>query len=154
MPRLHDAPSQSRKTVEPFGQQDQPDVLNEDGFTPPPPLDMPPGQIDGLDSLQAERFRELDGLSPRSDDSGMMHLRLPGLTTTTELAMAAMQYLPTPLIVLSSLKTVVLANEAMGRLLGFDHANEDGSDDGKSTLERLRGQTLSQVGIDMIQDGR
>ena len=62
-----------------------------------------------------------------------------------EVALAALQYLPTPLIVLNSLKTIVLANEAMGRLLGLHDTDTVG--------DELKGQSLSQIGIDMISDG-
>ncbi|EQK99227.1 ATPase-like, ATP-binding domain protein [Ophiocordyceps sinensis CO18] len=64
-----------------------------------------------------------------------------------------MQYLPVPVIVLNNLKTVVLANEAMGKMMGTVTDDVD-QDDATATLERLRGQTLSQVGIDMLQEGR
>jgi hypothetical protein len=66
-----------------------------------------------------------------------------------------MQYLPYPLLVLGSLKTLVLANEAMTRLLGIEDRDGDSvSEDGLTPTERLRGQTLSQLGIDMLQEGR
>jgi hypothetical protein len=66
--------------------------------------------------------------------------------TATEIAFAALRYLPTPVIVLTSLKTVALANEAMGRLLGLHQG-------AASATDALKGQTLSQIGIDMVQDG-
>ncbi|KAF4635155.1 hypothetical protein G7Y89_g2948 [Cudoniella acicularis] len=66
-----------------------------------------------------------------------------------------MQTPPYPLIVLNAYKTTVLANVAMGRLLGIeDGVEETISDDGNGPLERLRGQTLNELGIDMLQDGR
>jgi PAS domain-containing protein len=69
----------------------------------------------------------------------------------TEIAFAALQNLPMPLIVLSSLKTIVLANEAMGRLLGL--RRDSASSQQESVIDVLQGQTLSQIGIDMLQDG-
>lgn len=69
----------------------------------------------------------------------------------TEIAFAALQNLPMPLIVLSSLKTILLANEAMGRLLGLHPDARSGQQE--SVTDILRGQTLSQIGIDMLQDG-
>ena len=56
-------------------------------------------------------------------------------------------------------KTVVLANEAMGRLLGMLGEEEEEDDNAgqnvaSMVLGRLHGQSLSQVGIDMLQDGR
>jgi PAS domain S-box-containing protein len=86
-----------------------------------------------------------------------LHIDIPQLPMAAELALAALQYLPTPLVVLSSLKTILLANEAMGRLLGL--ANEDEHDNGalpdnfRTITDVLKGQTLSQMGIDMMQDG-
>lgn len=86
----------------------------------------------------------------RKDSGGSMHLDLPHRPLPAETALAALQLLPTPLIVLSSLKTVVLANEAMGRLLCL-HDNPDLPYD--SITDTLHGQTLSQIGIDMVSDG-
>lgn len=79
-----------------------------------------------------------------------------GLISPAELAVSALQYLPTPLVVLNSVKTVVLANEAMARLLGVDETDEEHmpGDDRISALHKLRGQTLSQLGIALLQDGR
>lgn len=74
-----------------------------------------------------------------------MHMDLPQTPAVPDTALAALQFLPTPLLVLSSLKTIVLANEAMGRLLGVS--------DTSATLDSLKGQSLSQIGIDMISDG-
>lgn len=89
-----------------------------------------------------------------SDPDSAFRLAMPSISPG-QLAFSAMQCLPVPLLVLNSLKTVVLANEAMGRLLGLIPEDEDlHSDETPSMLERLRGQSLSQVGIDMIQDGR
>ncbi|TWU73933.1 hypothetical protein ED733_004379 [Metarhizium rileyi] len=81
-------------------------------------------------------------------------LRLPIPTITAgQLAFSAMQYLPVPVIVLNNLKTVVLANEAMGRMMGL---TSETAPPGAvaAALDHLHGQTLSQVGIDMLQDGR
>lgn len=56
-------------------------------------------------------------------------------------------------MVLNNLKTVVLANEAMGRMLGIVTEDSD-EEDVSATIEHLRGQSLSQVGVDMLQDGQ
>lgn len=86
-----------------------------------------------------------------------LQINLPQLPMATEIALAALQYLPTPLIVLTSLKTIILANEAMGRLLGLDNQDNGGMEEppnnGNTVTEMLKGQTLSQIGVDMIQDG-
>jgi len=75
------------------------------------------------------------------------------MPAAAEVALSALHYLPTPLLVLSSLKTIVLANEAMGRLLGMrEHAQNLHSEE-ETITDLLRGQTLSQVGVDMISDG-
>ncbi|KIW92319.1 uncharacterized protein Z519_07303 [Cladophialophora bantiana CBS 173.52] len=73
---------------------------------------------------------------------------LPHLPMASETALAALATLPTPILVLSSLKTVVLANSAIARLLGVDQ-----DDPGFSVGDFLKGQTLSQLGIDMFADG-
>lgn len=83
-----------------------------------------------------------------------LQLQMPSVTPG-QLAFSALQFLPVPVLVLNSLKTVVLANEAMGRLLGLI-AEEDATsrEETSSVLEQLQGQSLSQVGIDLVQDGR
>lgn len=131
------------------------------------------GHIEGLESHTTSSV-ELDGASmatgkpdrgtaseerPRShkNNSESLSVRIPKQSTGTEMALAVLQYLPTPILVLSSLKTVILGNEAMGRLLGLDVSgalrNEGGSED-KTVTDVLRGQSLSQIGIDMLQDGQ
>ncbi|KUJ24103.1 uncharacterized protein LY89DRAFT_12234 [Mollisia scopiformis] len=131
---------------------------DEEYIRPMSPLQMPPGQIDGLESIKADTLLSSRGQSPRrgSRNSSLLHLDILSFPTPAQLAMSALQYLPYPLLVLGSLKTLVMANEAMVRLLGIeDDVEEDtASDDGMSSLDKLRGQTLSQLGIDMIQDGR
>lgn len=101
--------------------------------------------------------RDGPALSPREDRSSCSSSPLPPPTaciTAGQLAFSAMQFLPVPLLVLSSVKTVVLANEAMGRLLGMAPELAEEREEVPSVMDRLRGQTLSQVGVDMLQDGR
>ncbi|KAK3077415.1 hypothetical protein LTS18_010317, partial [Coniosporium uncinatum] len=97
--------------------------------------------------------------SPGSIRSQTMSIPTSMTPSTTAASLTALQYLPVPLLVLSSLKTVVLANEAMGRLLNIDltalsiqegRSPEDGF---PSSSEALRGQTMAQLGIDMLQNG-
>jgi len=83
-------------------------------------------------------------------------MHMPTTPSAAEVAFTALQYLPMPTIVLSSAKTVVLANEAMGRLLGIG-ARERG-DEGQlgmtpSVTDVIFGQSLSTLGIDMLQGG-
>lgn len=73
--------------------------------------------------------------------------------TPGQLAFSTLQFLPVPVLVLNNLKTVVLANEAMGRLMGMSSDSNDG-DDLAHGVGSLTGQSLSQVGIDMLQNGR
>lgn len=80
--------------------------------------------------------------------AGPLHTDIPQLPMAADIALAAMQYLPTPVIVLSSLKDVLFANEAMGRLLGLQHAAG-----GRSATSILKGKSLSQIGVDMVSDG-
>ncbi|KAI0126916.1 ethylene receptor [Xylariales sp. AK1849] len=87
--------------------------------------------------------------SRRSQSASPFRLAMPYISPA-QLAFSAMEFLPVPLLVLNNLKTVVLANEAMGRLLGLPTRPHELY----SALDQVRGQTLSQVGIDMLQDGR
>ena len=103
------------------------------------------------DSLESEYFKLRDR-SERSPDSihsndSSMQMR----SSTAMASLAALQYLPVPLIVLSSTKTIVVANEAMGRLLGIDF--ESTVTDQMSVSESLRGQGMNELGIDIIQNG-
>ena len=78
-----------------------------------------------------------------------LHIDLHHTPMAAEIALAALSTLPTPILVLSSSKTVLLANAAVGRLLGVD---QDGSG-GNIVTDLLKDQTLSQLGIDMVSDG-
>ncbi|KAI1497667.1 hypothetical protein F5X99DRAFT_421220 [Biscogniauxia marginata] len=89
----------------------------------------------------------------RSASASPFRLPMP-LISPGQLAFSAMQFLPVPLLVLNNLKTVVLANEAMGRMLGLASNSDDHQKDGASITDVLRGQTLSQVGIDMLLNGK
>ncbi|KAK0118097.1 hypothetical protein ONS95_012402 [Cadophora gregata] len=131
---------------------------NDDEYERPmSPLHMPPGQIDGLESLQADNYRKSRGQSPtrRNSSDSLLHLDIPRIPLAADLAMSALQYLPYPVMILNSMKTLVMANDAMGRLLGIEDQDGDVvSDDGTSVSDKLRGQTLNQLGIDMLQEGR
>ena len=107
-----------------------------------------------------------DNASPRR--SAGLSIRLPPPQVKADLAFAALQYLPMPVLVLSRAKTVMLANEAMGRLFGIEVPGNldrkvegeavpppDSSDDveSKSATDVLFGLTLAQLGVDLLQNG-
>lgn len=104
---------------------------------------------DSVETLSTKSSRDsFVAGSTTPSKSTPFHIQIPHLPLSTEIALAALSTLPTPLLVLSSLKTVLLANNAIAKLLGVGH------DDPSTTItDLLRGQTLSQIGIDMVSDG-
>ncbi|GAB7364411.1 hypothetical protein MBLNU230_g4953t1 [Neophaeotheca triangularis] len=95
-----------------------------------------------------------------------IHIPPHQLQGTSDMAFTALQYLPMPVLVLSSQKSIVLANEAMGRLVGIDlTAEQQGADKNVAELstkesvehqtptEILQGATLGELGIDLLQNG-
>ena len=106
------------------------------------------------------RGNERPRISRAKTSSQASSLRISKPAPPAEAALKALQYLPIPLLVLSSMKTIVLANEAMGRLLGLstdgDSADLHHLGDGGETsgVDLLLGQSLSQIGVDMIQSGQ
>ncbi|KAF2132795.1 putative histidine kinase HHK6p [Dothidotthia symphoricarpi CBS 119687] len=86
--------------------------------------------------------------STHSSDSFSSHMLPP---SATMVSLTALQYLPIPLLVLSAQKTITLANEAMGRLLGIDFESIALHD--FSISEALQGKSVGQLGIDILQDG-
>jgi hypothetical protein len=109
--------------------------------------------IEGIEPLESGYFnlRDRSEHSPGSIHSNDSSIRMGQSSSTAMASLAALQYLPIPLIVLSPEKTVVVANEAMGRLLGIDF--ESTANEGMSVSESLRGQGMSELGIDIIQHG-
>ena len=96
-------------------------------------------------------FNIRDAGSPASDHSdGSLPIHLSPPTSTTMASLTALQYLPIPLLVLTSSKTVCLANEAMGRLLGIDF--ESTVSQGMSVTESLQGRSVGDLGIDILQN--
>jgi len=74
-----------------------------------------------------------------------------------ETALSALRFLPVPLLVLSSMKTVVLANDAMGRLFGLTGYSSEGLDEQEedaSAGNPFLGKTVNQLGVDIVQDGQ
>lgn len=66
-------------------------------------------------------------------------------------SLTALQYLPVPILVLDASKTVCIANEAIGRLLGIDF--ESIVNEGLSITECLQGKTMGELGVDILQNG-
>ncbi len=117
---------------------------------------MSPSPQSGDNSQLANEIRRS---SESARSSPPTFVNIPKLASPADTAFTALQYLPTPILVLSSSKLVILANEAMGRLLGLaqfgalQRVHDDGDVQGLSVTEVLWGQTLSQIGVDMLQDG-
>lgn len=86
--------------------------------------------------------------SPNSIRSDPLSIHTPSYTMAS---LAALQYLPVPVLVLSSEKRVIVANEAMGRLLSIDF--ESTAVHGFSISEVLQGKTMGELGIDILQNG-
>lgn len=92
--------------------------------------------------------------------SSSLSVDIPKLPSAADAAFSALQYLPTPLMVLSTNKTIVLVNEAMERLLGLDsleelnHSSGEEGQESAPVTDMLLGQSLSQIGVDMVQDGQ
>lgn len=85
-----------------------------------------------------------------------MSIEMPAAQSALDISMTAMQYLPMPIMVLSQYKTVVLANESMGRLLGIDDISADPSSDHSQPLvvnDVLRDTPVRALGIDLLQGG-
>lgn len=121
---------------------------------------------DGYFDLAAFAPRSRDGSPATSDRRSSMSIQMPPSHFAVDLAFTALQYLPVPLLVLSSTKAIVLANEAMGRLLGIDTSpshQSDGSADGHdlarlhsslpNATDVLHGLSVGALGIDLIQNG-
>ncbi|PVH98193.1 putative histidine kinase group protein-like protein [Periconia macrospinosa] len=80
-----------------------------------------------------------------------MSIAISSTPSPTMAALTALQYLPIPLLVLSAQKTVVLANEAMGRLLGIEF--ECTATSGITVSDALEGKGMAELGVDILQNG-
>ncbi|KAF2869340.1 putative histidine kinase HHK6p [Massariosphaeria phaeospora] len=102
---------------------------------------------------EPDSYFDLEDRSARSPSPSRSHdaisIDIPSNTFIASLT--ALQYLPIPLLVLSSARTVVLANEYMGRLLGIDF--ESTATEGSSITEVLQGKDIGELGIDILQNG-
>lgn len=88
--------------------------------------------------------------SPGSVETAMS-IELPSHPSPTVVALATLQYLPIPLLVLTADATVTLANEAMGRLLGIDWSAT--AAEGLTVAEALMDKSIAELGIDILQNG-
>lgn len=112
--------------------QDRVAVVANDEYFPAQVTPLSPGYLSDAQSLNSQ----------------------PGSHFETQTVLAAFQYLPVPVLVLSSQKTVVIANEAFGRLLDIDLAKISEDDANMfSASDVLKGQTMGQLGVDILKDG-
>lgn len=81
-------------------------------------------------------------------------LKMSSIPSPSAAALTALQYLPVPVLVLTAEKTVIVGNEAVGRLLGINpqDTNRDSTMQ-LSVSEILRGRPIGQLGIDILQEG-
>ncbi|KAI4724511.1 hypothetical protein E4T49_07779 [Aureobasidium sp. EXF-10728] len=120
-----------------------------------------------LDDLSAASTGGYFDLSNACDEgyrdhspSSPLSIRIPSGPSMTDTAFTALQYLPMPVLVLSSEKTVVLANEALGRLLGIDlqqqtvpeHVGATDQEDFMSASDVLGGVPMDNLGMDLLQN--
>jgi PAS domain S-box-containing protein len=117
----------------------------------------------------SEDGRDDGTIGSQGSRSHHLSIPMPPNHLNSHVAITALLYLPMPVLVLSSKKTIVLANEAMGRLLGIDldythdtHPEPHDvphilkrreSTDLQSATEVLYGNTLGDLGLDLLQNG-
>ena len=89
--------------------------VSSDASPGPSPASQANTDVDSYFDLRADGSHS----SPRSVRSAPSSVAMYGTPVVTTAALTALQYLPMPVLVLNSLKSVVVANEAMGRLLGI-----------------------------------
>lgn len=106
------------------------------------------GETGYFDLGERSRSRSKSPSSIHSTDS--LSIRMPSPTTTMA-SLTALQYLPVPILVLSSMKTIIVANEAMGRLLGINFESTAFND--MSISQVLQDKFMGDLGIDILQNG-
>ncbi|KAI0976632.1 hypothetical protein F4678DRAFT_480138 [Xylaria arbuscula] len=74
--------------------------------------------------------------------------------SSAQLLFSAVRLLPVPLLLLDSSETVILANNAMGRLLGLVPESSDHGESSRPIPDILEGRTLSQIGINILEDNK
>ncbi|KAI9680186.1 MAG: hypothetical protein M1829_001423 [Trizodia sp. TS-e1964] len=96
-----------------------------------------------------------NGLSPHSETPKPSNASSPHTLDMAGPALAALRYLPIPLLVLSPLKTVILSNNAMVKLLQLNIKDKESETLRSSPLTNpLIGLSLPQIGIDILHNGR
>lgn len=134
----------------------------------------PSEHMAAIPTQSGEGYFDLADFRPRSRNASpatsgrcsTMSIQMPPSQFAMDTAFTALQYLPMPLLVLSSNKTIVVANEAMGRLLGIDHSvsTDTPPQNGPSGLARmplgplttndtLHGLHVGAIGIDILSNG-
>ncbi|KAI1368348.1 hypothetical protein F5Y08DRAFT_282409 [Xylaria arbuscula] len=78
-----------------------------------------------------------------------MDLRIDTISPE-QLAFSAIRFLPVPLLLVNSIKTVVVANEAMRRLLGLAEDYPILHQSSCPVTDVLQGKSLAQLGIDIL----
>jgi len=151
----------STSDTAPLGHVDA--VCSSDSLLPNQPhcarLPNPLPEFQGGDTSsfhETNRFvRNMPTTTPGSrsaNSTSPFRLEMPSITPD-QVAFSALQFLPVPLLVLGGLETVVLANEAMGQLLGMATGVSHEPDGMLPVMKHLQGQSLSQVGVDLTQGG-
>ena len=127
------------------------------GSNRPKEMDHYPPQSEGYFNLDNPQQPHRDGSPDIRSRHSSLSIAMPPSHTTMDMAYTAMQYLPMPMLVLSDAKTIVLANEAMGRLLGIDmdviRARDELGQGPQSAAEVLCGTSIRTLGIDLLQNG-
>lgn len=74
---------------------------------------------------------------------------MPPAPRVTDVAFAALRYLPTPVLVLSNSKTVIIGNEAMGQLLATEGGDTvyHNPENQNAAIHKLKGFSLSDLGV-------
>nr|OQO16516.1 hypothetical protein B0A51_17152 [Rachicladosporium sp. CCFEE 5018] len=123
------------------------------------------GVVDGNGDAATEDTASTASQPGKRRRRASLSIKIPPSQVQIGIAFTALQYLPMPVLVLNSNKQVVMANEAMGRLLGiapiFSIVEDAGDSDAAVVSEQisqtageiLEGMTLGQLGLDLLQGG-
>lgn len=116
----------------------------------PSPASLVLSDADGYFDMHTEGTHSPTSLR----SAGVSSIEMMSAPATTMAALTALQYLPMPVLVLDAAKNVVLANEAMGRLLGIDPSELENDDGAVATVtDILWGQHMAHLGIEILAHG-